>query len=271
MDKTVTLVVGASSGFGREAALRLLQAGQVVWAAARRLEPMADLAAAGCTLLSMDVCDEASVEQGVRTILERDGRIDVVLNNAGYGSFGPVEAVPLAEVRRQFDVNLFGMARVNNAVLPAMRSQGSGRIIMTASLASHVSTMGMGWYSATKYAIRAMAEALRMEVEPLGIRITQIEPGPVRTGFEGVAMDSLGGNRDIPDYAVTMSHFRHFMKASYASAPGPEGTVRAMVKAATARRAPRIMRTTGLARFSIFMRRLLGDRSFLALLGRVAT
>jgi NADP-dependent 3-hydroxy acid dehydrogenase YdfG len=262
MEKRVALVVGASSGFGKEAALALLAKGLTVYAAARRLEPMAEIGRAGGRLLAMDVTSDASVKDAIATLLAETGRIDVVLNNAGYGAYGAVETVPLDEVVRQFDVNLFGMARVNNAVLPAMRAQRSGRIIFSASLASHISAPGTGWYSATKHAVKAMAEALRSEVASLGIFVVQIEPGPVRTGFERVAFEAMDHLRHPHDYAQIIGGFRHYMTRSYAKAPGPGGTVKAMVDAAVSPHPRAVYRTTLDAKALPAIRTLLGGALF---------
>lgn len=258
----VALVVGASSGFGLEVALALLARGWEVYAAARRLAPMAGIQAAGGHLLAMDVTSDSSVQAGVAAVLAQSGRIDVLLNNAGYGAYGAIEDVPLDEARRQFDVNLFGLARVNNAVLPAMRARRSGRIILTASMSSHISTAGSGWYAATKHAIKALAEALRMEVAHLGIKVIQIEPGPVRTGFEAVAFDAMDRLAISPDYQDVIGGFRRYMAKSYAAAPDGRSTVQAMLRAATARHPRTVYRTTLEARVLPLLRSALGTGVF---------
>ena len=269
MTQKVVLITGASSGFGHDLALRLLQQGCRVYAAARRLEPMADLQSAGATLLAMDVCDDASVRAGVDQLLAEAGRLDVVVNNAGYGVYGAVEDVSLDDARHQFEVNVFGMARVNAAVLPAMRRQRSGRILVTASLSSHISPPGTGWYGASKYAIRALCEALRMEVESLGIQVVQIEPGPVKTGFEAVAFEKMDAMPVSDDYRPIVGAFRRYMAASYARAPDMEGTLRLMVKAATHPRPKWVYRTTFESKVIPVLRVLLGVKLFHRILMRV--
>ena len=258
----VALITGASSGFGHALALELLRRNFVVYAAARRLEPMHELQQAGAYLLSMDVCDDASVSAGIEQIMTGHSRIDVVFNNAGYGAFGPVEQVPADEARRQFDVNVFGLARVNAAVLPIMRQQRSGRIVVTASNSSYIVGPGSGWYGATKYAVRALCEALRMEVMSLGIQVVQIEPGPVKTGFESVAFEKLDRLDLSDDYRSLIGAFKQFMTKSYAQSPGVDSTVKAMVKAATVRRPRWIYRTTFESKAVTFLRGILGIRIY---------
>ncbi|WP_115719116.1 SDR family NAD(P)-dependent oxidoreductase [Gallaecimonas mangrovi] len=257
--KKVALVVGASSGFGLLVAQALLKTEFIVYAAARRTEPMAQLAKQGAKLLSMDVCSDTSVNDGINTLLNEQHRIDVVFNNAGYGAYGCVELVDTAEVMHQFNVNVFGVARINKAVLPSMRKQGSGRIIVTTSLASHLTTPGSGWYTATKHALKALCEAMRMELKPLGIKVIQIEPGPVKTGFEEVAFTQFEQLPEERDYQPLMSAFQRYMHETYRKAPGPKSTVEAMLKAATAHNPKAVYRTTMAAKVFAPLRQWLGS------------
>lgn len=269
MSRQVALVIGASPGFGLLAAAGLLERGITVYAAARRLGPMQALADKGAHLLMMDVMDDVSVRAGVARIISEVGQIDIVLNNAGYGVFGAAEVVPIADAMRQFDINLFGLARVNNAVLPHMRARRSGRLILTSSLASHISPPGQGWYSATKHAVKGLAEAMRAELAPLGIHVVQIEPGPVRTDFEEVAFAQLDGLPHPADYQPLLTAFRRFMVKTYARSPGPEGTARAMIRAATARVPRAVYRTTFDAKLLPLVRGVLGAALFGKILSRV--
>lgn len=246
--KPVALVVGASSGFGRLAAVGLLEKGFRVFAAARRTEAMHDLEALGADVLYIDVCKQESVDAAVASIMDAAGNIDVLLNNAGYGEYGCIEAVPVESVIRQFDVNVFGMARVQNSVLPVMRDQGYGRIIITASLASNMTTPLTGWYSATKHALAAMCDSLRMEVSALGIDVIRIEPGPVQTGFESVVMEQLDKIQYPKDYTNIHHAFLRFIRNKYRNSPGPKSTAQAMIRAATARRPKAVYRSTFLAK-----------------------
>ena len=162
MAKTV-LITGASSGIGEETVKALLAVGHTVYAGARRVERMKGLAEAGAHLLSLDVTDDTSMTAAVQTVLREAGRIDVLINNAGYGSYGALEDVPPEEARRQFDVNLFGLARLTQLVLPAMRAQHSGRIVNVSSIAGKFGEAFGGWYHATKFAVEGLSDSLRME------------------------------------------------------------------------------------------------------------
>ena len=165
----VILLTGASSGIGYDTAVALAQQGHKVYAAARRVERMEPLRQYGIVPLKMDVTDEASMQEGVKTLLDAEGRIDVLINNAGYGYFGAVENVPMDDARNQLEVNVFGLARLCQLVLPTMRVQHSGRIINTASVAGRAVFYYGGWYHVSKYAVESLSDAMRMELKPFGI------------------------------------------------------------------------------------------------------
>ena len=185
------LVTGASSGIGQDTARRLQALGYAVYGAARRTDRLQALTADGIRPLAMDVTDDASMSAGVDRILEETGRIDVLVNNAGYGSYGAIEDVPIDEARRQFEVNVFGLARLTQLVSPHMRTQGSGTIINISSIGGRMTTPLGGWYHATKYAVEALSDALRMELRPFGIDVVVIEPGCIRTAWWAIAADHL--------------------------------------------------------------------------------
>lgn len=160
------LVTGASSGIGKMVARELNRAGFQVYGVARRVEHMADLKAEGITPVSLDLTDDASICGYVEQVLSSTGHLDVPVNNAGYGSYGAIEDVPLAEGRRQFDVNLFGMARLIQLVTPSMRAQHYGKIVNISSMGGKIWTKFGGWYHATKYAVEGLSDCLRMELKP---------------------------------------------------------------------------------------------------------
>ena len=192
--RTITrtaLVTGASSGIGEETARRLQELGYTVYGAARRTDRLEKLAAEGVRPLAMDVTDDASMTAGIARIIEETGRIDVLINNAGYGSYGAIEDVPIDEARRQFEVNLFGLGRLVQLVTPHMRGQKSGTIINISSMGGRLTTPLGGWYHATKYAVEALSDALRMELKPFGIDVVLVEPGGIRTEWAGIAADHL--------------------------------------------------------------------------------
>ena len=190
-DSKVILITGASSGIGYDAAQALARQGHIVYAAARRLELMEPLKADGVQVLRMDVTDEASMQQGVEAVIQAEGRIDVLVNNAGYGFFGAIETVPMEEARKQLEVNVFGLARLTQLVLPYMRKQGSGRIVNTSSIAGKMAFYMGGWYNVTKYSVEAFSDALRMEVKPFGIDVVMIEPGAIKTDWGPIAAKHL--------------------------------------------------------------------------------
>ena len=190
-DNKVILITGASSGIGYDAAETLAKQGHRVYAAARRLERMEPLKSLGVQVIRMDVTDEESMQEGVRKVIQSEGRIDVLVNNAGYGFFGAIETVPMEDARRQLEVNVFGLARLTQLVLPHMRKQGSGRIINTSSIAGKMVFYMGGWYNVTKYSVEAFSDALRMEMKPFGIDVVMIEPGAIKTDWGIIAAKHL--------------------------------------------------------------------------------
>ncbi|MFD2470319.1 oxidoreductase [Amycolatopsis silviterrae] len=180
----VCLITGASAGIGRATALNLLQAGHIVYGAARRLSKMDDLREAGGHPLAMDARNETDLARTVRTVLDEQGRIDVLVNNAGTVLHGAAEDVPLDAARDQFEVNVFAPARLVQFVLPAMRAQGSGRIVNVSSIGGEISLPLGSWYYASKHALEAYSDTLRMEVRPFGVEVVIIQPGIIKTEFE---------------------------------------------------------------------------------------
>lgn len=197
---SVILITGASSGIGYDAAQTLAQRGHRVYAAARRVELMEPLKAVGVEPLMMDVTDSGSMAAGVQAVLDAEGRIDVLFNNAGYGYFGAVENVSDAEARRQMEVNVFGLAALCRLVLPAMRRQGGGRIVNTSSIAGHIVMPFGGWYHVSKYSVEALSDAMRMEVRPFGIDVVLIEPGGIKTDWGIIAARHLVDSSRGTDY-----------------------------------------------------------------------
>jgi NAD(P)-dependent dehydrogenase (short-subunit alcohol dehydrogenase family) len=191
MNKKVILITGASAGIGEAAACMLLKKGHIVYAAARRVDKMKALAASGAIVLKMDVCDEQSMRAGVEKIIAEQGGIDVLVNNAGYGSLGALEEVALSEARRQFEVNVFGAARLTQLVLPVMRRKGSGRIINISSVGARLYEPLSAWYHSTKFAIEGLSDCLRLELQAFGVDVVLIRPGFIRTEWDKVAHEQL--------------------------------------------------------------------------------
>lgn len=182
VQKTV-LITGCSSGIGRAAARAFNDEGWTVYATARNPADIETLGEAGCELATLNVTDQSDVDRVVDRILDEEGAIDALINNAGYGQFGPIEDVPTAKVHRQFDVNVYGPHRLIKAVLPGMRRERDGTIVNVSSVAGRVAFPGGGVYSGSKFAIEAMSDALRNEVSEYGIDVVVVEPGPVKTNF----------------------------------------------------------------------------------------
>lgn len=191
MEKKVILITGASSGIGFDAAQTLARQGHTVYAAARRVEKMEPLQSDGVKVMRMDVTDSVSMAEGVKTVLDAEGRIDVLVNNAGYGYFGAVENVTMEEARRQVEVNVFGLAELCKLVLPIMRKQGSGRIINTSSIAGKMVLPFGAWYHVSKFSVEALSDALRMEMRPFGVDVVLIEPGGIKTDWGIIAAKHL--------------------------------------------------------------------------------
>ena len=233
----VILVTGASSGIGFDAAEALARQGHRVYAAARRVERMEPLKAFGVVPLRMDVTDEASMEAGVKTILETEGRIDALVNNAGYGYFGAIENVPLEEARRQLEVNVFGLARLCQLVLPSMRAQGRGRIVNISSVAGKAVLYFGGWYHVSKFSVEALSDALRMELKPFGIDVSMIEPGGIKTNWGIIAADHLAeSSKDTPYEAEGLRESETMRKAySMRLLSNPSVVTRAISKAVNSR------------------------------------
>ena len=181
MSTKVALVTGGSSGIGEATAVKLQELGYTIYAAARRVQRMEHLSTSGIRPLAMDVTDDESMQSGVKQILAEAGRIDILVNNAGYGSYGALEDVPLSEARNQFEVNVFGATRLTQLVLPSMRQQHSGTIVNVTSMGGRIYTPLGAWYHATKFALEAISDCLRIEVEPFGINVVVIEPGGINT------------------------------------------------------------------------------------------
>jgi NADP-dependent 3-hydroxy acid dehydrogenase YdfG len=240
------LITGATSGIGRDAALRLAGAGHVVLAGGRRRDALAGLAAESrgrIEPLVLEVTEPASVE-AARELVERrtDGRgLDVLVNNAGYALPGPLEALAEADLRGLFDTNLFGLLAVTRAFLPAMRERGLGRVVNVGSIMGRVAMPLLGAYNASKHAVAAVTDALRMELAPFGVTVVLVEPGALRTGFAARALAGLAPYRDPGSpYAAALAGTDAAWARVYRFAPGPSAAGRAIVRAATADRpAPR--------------------------------
>ena len=233
----VILITGASSGIGYDAALALAAEGHKIYAAARRVELMEPLKDKGIVPIRMDVTDEQSMVEGVKAILDNEGRIDVLVNNAGYGYFGAVETVTMEEARRQLEVNVFGLARLCQLVIPTMRKQGFGRIINTSSIAGRAVFLFGGWYHVTKYSVEALSDAMRMELKSFGIDVVMIEPGAIKTDWGLIAAKHLAESTEGSAYESTAAPWAAIMDWAYRSSiiSSPSVITRAICRAVNSR------------------------------------
>ncbi|MDG2525575.1 oxidoreductase [Stenotrophomonas sp. HITSZ_GD] len=264
MANKVALVTGASSGIGESAARKLKGLGYTVYGAARRVDRMHHLTKSGIKILAMDVTDDASMRAGIDTIIEESGRIDVLVNNAGYGSYGAVEDVQMEEARAQFEVNVFGAVRLTQLVLPQMRAQHSGTIVNITSMGGKIHTPLGAWYHGTKFALEAISDCMRMEVRPFGIDVVVIEPGGIKTEWAGIAADKLRETSGHGPYAAQAHAMAESMigEASVKRQSSPQLIADTIAKAVTAKK-PKTRYAIGFgAKPTIFMRGLLSDRAF---------
>ena len=262
MKQKVILITGASSGIGYDAAQSLAVEGHKVYAAARRVGKMESLKTSGIVPIKMDVTDEQSMVEGVKYILDKEGRIDVLINNAGYGYFGAVENVTMEEARRQLDVNVFGLARLCQMVLPSMRAQHWGRIINLSSVAGRSVIYFGGWYHVSKYSVEALSDAMRMELKPFGIDVVKIEPGAIKTDWGLIAADHLRASSEGTPYEAEGIRWANAMRWGYNSKylSSPKVITRTILRAVDSRR-PRTRYCTGrFARLLLFFHALLPAR-----------
>jgi NAD(P)-dependent dehydrogenase (short-subunit alcohol dehydrogenase family) len=266
----VALVTGASGGIGRETARALAAAGWTVYAGSRTPEALAALEPDGPRPVPLDVTDDASMRAAVERVLAETGRLDLLVNNAGYGLYGPLEELDLDDLRRQFETNVIGLIRMCQLVLPAMRRQGRGRIVNIGSMGGVISTPMGGAYHATKFALEAVSDVLRVEVAPFGVDVVLVRPGSVRTGFMPTILASMPRTGESSPYAAHKRGFARAM-AFIEQAPGvlePAAVARVIVRAATAAH-PRARYKAGASAYALVaLRRLLPDRAWDALMLR---
>jgi NAD(P)-dependent dehydrogenase (short-subunit alcohol dehydrogenase family) len=264
------LVTGCSTGIGRATALLLAERGFPVYATARRLDSIADLATKGCRTLQLDVCDEASMTTAVQTIEASEGAVGVLVNNAGYGLEGAFETTPMADVRRQFDTNVFGLARLTQLVLPRMRAQRWGRIVNVSSVGGKLTLPGGAFYHATKHAVEAISDALRFELREFGIAVVVIEPGAIKTKFGDTATASIAQHADGPYAAFNVevaTKIKDAFEGQLAAFAGePIDVARKIERAISAPKPRTRYPVTAAAHLLTRLRPLLPDRAFDAFL-----
>ncbi|MBA3822654.1 MAG: SDR family NAD(P)-dependent oxidoreductase [Ktedonobacterales bacterium] len=263
------LVTGTSSGIGKATALRLAAHGWRVYATARRSADIADLAQSGCQTLALDVTDEASMVAAIAQVEAAEGALGVLINNAGYSQSGAIATVPIDQVRREFETNVFGLARLVQLVVPGMRRQHWGKIINLSSMGGRLTFPGGGYYHASKYAVEALTDALRFEVGGFGIDAVLIEPGLIRSRFGETAATSVApATTDDDPYAAFNASVAKISQETYQSGPlarlggTPEDVAATIERAITARRPRTRYLVTPSARVLLTLRTLLSDRQW---------
>lgn len=258
--KKIALITGASSGMGRTTAELLLKKGFTVYAAARRVAMMAPLEQMGGHILRMDVSDDASMVTGIEQLIKNEGSIDILINNAGFGSYGALEDVSMEEARYQLEVNVIGAARLIQLVLPHMRMQRSGTIVNISSIGGKLANPFGGWYHASKFALEALSDSLRMEVKPFGISVVVIEPGGVKSEWSDIAMEKAKSASKEGPYAAMVDKMIETGKRFKDKNAEPEVIAELILKAITSKK-PKTRYSGGLmARPLLLMRKLLSDK-----------
>ncbi|MEM9016957.1 MAG: oxidoreductase [Verrucomicrobiota bacterium] len=264
MNSKTILITGASSGIGKDAARRLADRGHTVYVAARRLEQMLDLTEVGCRPLMMDLTKEEEIDSVASTILDAHGGLDVLFNNAGYGLYGAVEDIAMEEVHYQFDVNLFGLARLTKKFLPSMRERGRGTIINNSSVGGKIYTPMGAWYHATKHALEGWSDCLRIELAPFGVNVVVIEPGAIRTEFGEVMAGPMRERSGEGPYGPMVKKLADLQEREYQDGGGSDPRVvsEAVIHAVESSR-PRTRYAVGrYAKVLPWIRRWFGDRAF---------
>ena len=262
--KKVILITGASSGIGKDTALSLIKHGHVVYGAARRLEMMQDIIQAGGHAIKMDILKERNIDDVVNQIMKEQSRVDVLINNAGYGLWGAVETISIDEAKRQFDVNIFGLAYLTKKIIPIMRKQKSGKIINMSSMGGKVYTPFGAWYHATKYALEGWSDCLRIELKSFGIDVILIEPGVIKTEFQDVMMDSTVERSIGTPYEKKLKALEKATQEMYARGIGsPPSTITKLIIKAINSHNPKRRYVGGLfAKPMLFIKKWFGDKMY---------
>ena len=262
--KKVILITGASSGIGKDTALSLIKEGHVVYGVARRLEMMKDIVQAGGHAIKMDILKERNIDDVVNQIIKEQSRVDVLINNAGYGLWGAVETISIDEAKRQFDVNIFGLAYLTKKIIPIMRKQKSGKIINMSSMGGKVYTPFGAWYHATKYALEGWSDCLRIELKSFGIDVILIEPGVIKTEFQDVMMDSTVERSIGTPYEKKLKALEKATQEMYTRGIGsPPSTITKLIIKAINSHNPKRRYVGGLfAKPMLFIKKWFGDKMY---------
>lgn len=265
--KKVILITGVSSGIGKKAAEHLIAQGHIVYGASRKAEQEKDLAALGIQLMTLDVINDEDCENCVNRVMLEQGRIDVLINNAGFGLYGAVEDIPLIDAKYEMDVNVFGLAKMTQLVIPHMRKQQGGTIINMSSIAGKITTAMGAWYHTSKFAVEGFSNALRLELRQFGIHVVLIQPGLIRTNFEEIANASIAKYSGTGEYqklgeAMARTYVKAEQKGSFFYGSDPLVIAKVISKAVNKKR-PRTRYVAGhLGKISLVARRYVSDRVY---------
>ena len=262
--KKVIVITGASSGMGKDAALALIKKGHIVYTLARRINNMKDIQQAGGHPMHLDITSEDQIKKTIDAIIQKEGRIDVLWNNAGYGLYGAVEDVPIAEARHQFEVNLFGLAAITQLVLPHMRKNKSGTIINTSSMGGRIYMPLGAWYHASKHALEGWSDSLRVDLKPFGINVVVLQPGAISTEWGGIMTDNLSTYSGKGAYSDTAKKLNASMQNMHAkNMMSPTSVITKTILNIVESKIPKTRYAVGaMAKPMMWMRKHLGDAMF---------
>jgi short-subunit dehydrogenase len=261
MSKAI-LITGCSTGIGRTAAEYLVKSGFKVYATARKPETLSDLQSKGAITLALDVTDNLSIKNALKQIDDNGDTLYCLINNAGFGQMGPIEDVTEEQYRQQIETNVFGLAAMTRAALPLMRSNNQGIIINVSSIAGKVAIPLSGWYCASKFAIEALSDSLRLEVGQFGIKVVVIEPGPIRTNFGEIAYSTANSVAENSPYKPMMNKLTQWSRQTLNDrvAGNTYDVAKVILKAITSKNPRPRYRITGIAKMLYLLRRISSDR-----------
>jgi short-subunit dehydrogenase len=262
MEKQVIIVTGASAGMGKDFALALLKHGHTVYGMARRVDKMDEIVKAGGKAVALDITDESQIKKAVDQVLKEEGKVDVLINNAGYALYGTVEETPVDLARRQFEVNIFGLASLTQKIIPGMRERRSGRIINISSMGGKIYTPIGAWYHATKHALEGWSDCLRVEMMPFNVDVVIIEPGGIATEFSDIFKNNMQGDLENGPYADSLNKLIKATTELSGKLSPPSVITNLIIKAVHSKK-PKTRYVAGAyAKPMLFMRNTFGDRIF---------